>query len=51
MNTLFYFIGLIIFSVSFGGYTNTPPFGFMIFGGGCMLYALVMSVISFLHNK
>jgi hypothetical protein len=38
MYTLCYFLGLLMFAVAFGVHTNHPPYGFMIVGGGLILY-------------
>jgi len=44
-------VGLIIFSIAVGSYTNTPQFAFMIGGGGSILFAVIMGMIKYLKRK
>lgn len=46
-----YFVGLVIFAVATGSYTDQPDFGFMIIGGGMVVYALIAAMIKYLHPK
>ena len=51
MYTLIYFVGLVICAVSVGNLTMTPEHGFLVLGGGLILYPVFTQVIQPLVRK
>lgn len=49
--SLLYFVGLIIFGVAFASLRGIPEFGFMIIGGGVIIYTLGATIVKFLKPR
>jgi hypothetical protein len=49
--SVIYFAGLIMFGIATAKLTDVVPYGFMIVGGGAILYAGLGSIVLFLHKK
>ena len=46
-----YFMGLVIFAVAMGSYVNSAPIGFMIIGGGLLVYTITVGMLCYLRVK
>jgi hypothetical protein len=49
--SIMYFFGLIMFGVSFAVFRGIPEFGFMIIGGGTIVYPVVIAIVKFLKPR
>ena len=45
-----YLVGLIVFASAIGNYVASAPIGFMIFGGGLIIYAAFMGILRYLTH-
>lgn len=46
-----YFAGLIMLGVAIGSYANVAQYGFMIIGGGTVLYTGAMGIVTYLKTE
>ncbi len=46
-----YFIGLIILGAAIGSHTGVAQYGFMIIGGGTVLYTGAMGIVTYLATE
>jgi hypothetical protein len=49
--SVLYFIGLVMFGAAVANLTGVIPHGFMIIGGGTIMYTIVLTMILYLHKK
>ena len=49
MLTLTYFVGLFVVSISIGS-LHIAEYGFLVMGGGCISYSIIMGIVSYLHK-
>lgn len=46
--SVLYFIGLVMLSAAIANFYSMTAYGFMILGGGLILYAVVIGMLSYL---
>jgi hypothetical protein len=49
--SLLYFFGLVMFGIAVANLNEVPAYGFMIIGGGIVVYTAIVGVLSYFHKK